>query len=170
MKEGLDFKSGISKFVHAREYRRASRDAFRYAKVAFACNLSYCISYYFHHRVYQTEASAKPSFTTNQVHHRDLVSFAFALTVYANLIVHGLENIYGRVIRTARSLHRCFLSCKDAFPPPDMKGELAKVVWNEACAWEGADPDLIRQDDEASLFLCHMWPGFTRIISSYVAA
>jgi hypothetical protein len=35
MKVGLDSKSGFSKFHHAREYRRAARDAYRFAKVAF---------------------------------------------------------------------------------------------------------------------------------------
>jgi hypothetical protein len=43
MKEVLDTKSGISKFKHARLYCRASRDAYRSAKVAFACDFSYCI-------------------------------------------------------------------------------------------------------------------------------
>lgn len=31
-KVGLDSKSGVSKFLHAREYRRAARDAYRFAK------------------------------------------------------------------------------------------------------------------------------------------
>ena len=85
MKEGLDSKSSISKFKHAWEYRRASRDAYRYAKVAFARDLSYRISYYFHHSLHRTEPETKLSFTINQVHTRHLVSFAFALTVYVNL-------------------------------------------------------------------------------------
>jgi hypothetical protein len=57
------------------------------------------------------------------------------------------------VIRTAQSLYRCFLSCRDAFPSPDRKEELATAVWDEACAREGAHPDLLRQDEEASFFL-----------------
>lgn len=68
----------------------------------------------------------------------------------------GSEDIYGRVIKTARSLYRCSLSCKDAFPSPDMKEKLAKIVWNEACTREGAHPHLLlRQDKEASLLFCH---------------
>lgn len=43
MKVGLDSKSGISKFLHAREYRKAARDAYRFAKVTFACDLLYGI-------------------------------------------------------------------------------------------------------------------------------
>ena len=51
---------------------------------------------------------------------------------------------------TARALYRCRLSCKDAFPSPDLKKEWAKDVWDEACARE-AYPDLLRQDEEAGL-------------------
>ena len=77
MKEGLVAASGISKFKHAREYHRASKKAFQYTKVAFTCDPLYCISYYFHYRLHQREAGMAPSFPTNQVHHWNLVSFAF---------------------------------------------------------------------------------------------
>jgi hypothetical protein len=40
MKVGLDSTSGFSKFRKAREYRRAARDAYRFAKVTFAFDLS----------------------------------------------------------------------------------------------------------------------------------
>jgi hypothetical protein len=76
---------------------------------------------------------------------------------------------YIHVIRTARSLYRCFLSCKDAFPTPDMKEELAKGVWNEACAREGALPGLSHQHKEAGLF-SHMGHQLTRIFRLYVVA
>ena len=65
---------------------------------------------------------------------------------------HRLEDISSRVTRTARSLYRCYLSCKDAFPTPDMQDELAKGVWEEACLREGAHPSLSRQDGEAGPF------------------
>jgi hypothetical protein len=82
---------------------------------------------------------------------------------------HGLEDIYRHVIRTAQSQYRCFLSCRDAFPPCETKDELTKAVWKEACAREGR-PDLSCQAEEAGLIFCSTWHGFTRIFSSYVAA
>jgi hypothetical protein len=71
---------------------------------------------------------------------------------------HGLEDIYSRVLRTARALHRCKLSCKVAFPSSGRKEseEWAKDVWYEACMREGVYPDLLRQDEEASLFFRHI--------------
>jgi len=39
-----------------------------------------------------------------------------------------------------------------------MKEELAKGVWDEACAREGAQPGgLLRQDEQAGLFFSYMW-------------
>ena len=84
---------------------------------------------------------------------------------------HRLEDISSRVTRTARSLYRCFLSCKEAFPTPDMQDELAKAVWDEACLREGAHPSLSRQDGEAGPFLFgHMVLELTRIFSSFMTA
>jgi hypothetical protein len=54
-------------------------------------------------------------------------------TIYANLTARGPEDIYRPVIMTARSLYRCLLSCKDAFPSSNMKDEWVVGVWNEAC-------------------------------------
>ena len=70
---------------------------------------------------------------------------------------HGLENVSSHVTRTAQSLYRCFLSCKDAFPSPEMKEQIAKGVWDEACAREGVRPDLPRQDEKASLLFFQIW-------------
>ena len=147
MKEGLETKSGISKFKHAREYRRASRDAYRYAKVAFAHELSCLISYYFHHSLHRTEPGTKLSFTISQVHH-----WALHLRSRIHEIdsAHGLEDMHSGVVETAQSLYRCRLSCKDAFPSPDLKKEWTMDAWNEACEKE-AYPDLLRQDEEAGL-------------------
>ena len=148
MKEGLDSKSGISKFKHAREYRRASRDAYRYAKVTFARDFSYRISYYFYHSLHRTEPGTKLSFTASQVYH-----WAPPLRSRIHEInsAYGLEDMHSGVVETAQSLYRCRLSCKDAFPSPDLKKEWARDAWNEACAKE-AYPDLLRQDEEAGLF------------------
>lgn len=68
---------------------------------------------------------------------------------------HGLED--SRVIKTARSLYRCFLSCKDAFPSPEMKEQIAKGVWDEARVRERAHPDLPRQEEKAGLLFCQIW-------------
>ena len=85
MKDGLDSKSGISKFLHAREYRRAARDAYRFAKVAFAFDLLYRMSYYRHRSMYQTEAEMVP-FSLSRTHWCLLmVGFTFAFPVYSNL-------------------------------------------------------------------------------------
>ena len=83
---------------------------------------------------------------------------------------HGLEDIYGRVLRTARALHRCKLSCIVAFPSSGRKEseEWAKDVWYEACMREGVYPDLLRQDEEAGLIFSPQLAridGFTRIFS-----
>ena len=63
------------------------------------------------------------SFTPKQVHpnHRKMVGFIFTLTVCANLTARGSKDIYRPVITTARSLYRCLLSCKGAFPSSNMK-------------------------------------------------
>ena len=70
---------------------------------------------------------------------------------------HRLEDISYRVTRTARSLYRCYLSCKDAFPTPDRQDEVTKGVWDEACLREEAHPSLSRQDEEAGPFFGHRW-------------
>jgi hypothetical protein len=67
-KDGLDSKSGISKFRQAREYRRAAKNAYRFAKVAFAFDISYRVSHYRHRRVYQKEAETKPISLDDRIH------------------------------------------------------------------------------------------------------
>jgi hypothetical protein len=60
-------------------------------------------------------------------------------------------------MRTARSLYRCYLSCKDAFPTPDWKEELVKGVRNEARVREGAQSDVLLYDGEVAFpFFLHM--------------
>jgi len=65
---------------------------------------------------------------------------------------HGLEDIYRRVIKTARSLYWCWLSCKDPFPSSDMKDKWVVDVWNEACIRTEAPPNLLPKGEEACLF------------------
>jgi hypothetical protein len=76
MKVGLNTKSGFRKFLHAREYHKVADGVYRHVKVAFACDLSYHISYYFLHSLYRTELLTDPSFSPNWVHYRKLVGFA----------------------------------------------------------------------------------------------
>jgi len=106
LKLGLSNKSCISRFLQARVYLKASRNAYKYAKSASDRGLG----------MVQSQ--------------------------------HQSEDTSSRVTRTARSLYRCYLSCKDAFPTPDMQDELAKGVWDEACIREGAHPSPSRQDEE----------------------
>ena len=80
--------------------------------------------------------------------HRDLVVSTRVFAPYPRAdSLHGLDDSHGRVVNTAQALYRCRLSCRDAFPSPDLKKEWATEVWNEACAKE-AYPDLSRQDEE----------------------
>ena len=76
MKVGLNAKSGIRKFLQAREYRKVAKEVYRQAKVAFACDLSYHISYYFLHR-YRIEPLTDYRFSPEQVHYRNLFSLTF---------------------------------------------------------------------------------------------
>ena len=46
-----------------------------------------------------------------------------------------------RVTGVALSLCRIYLSCKDAFPTPQMKVEWEEAVWNEACTKTGTSPE-----------------------------
>ncbi|KAH9029782.1 hypothetical protein EDB83DRAFT_1858208 [Lactarius deliciosus] len=46
----------------------------------------------------------------------------------------GFETDHDRVTSMALSLSRVYLSCKDAFPTPQMKSEWEAAVWREACA------------------------------------
>ncbi|KAH8981726.1 hypothetical protein EDB92DRAFT_1952876 [Lactarius akahatsu] len=45
----------------------------------------------------------------------------------------GFETDHDHVTSVALSLCRIYLSCKDAFPTPQMKSEWAPAVWHEAC-------------------------------------
>jgi hypothetical protein len=76
MKVGLNTKSGFRKFLHAREYHKVADGVYRHVKVAFACDLSYHISYHFLPSLCRTESMTDSSFSPNRVHHQKLVGFA----------------------------------------------------------------------------------------------
>ncbi len=163
MKVGLDSKSGISKFLHAREYRRAARDAYRFAKVAFAFDLLYRMSYYRHRSMYQTEAEMMP-FSLNHLTHWCLlmVGFTFAFSrILQPDSPCGLEDDSDHVIRVARHLYRCYLSCNDAFPSPYLKDEWIAVVWSDAYARIGGCASSSPLAEEASPVSCQMLHSFT---------
>ncbi len=173
MKIGLNTKSGFRKFLQAREYHTVANRVHRHVQVAFTCDHSYPISYYSVHSLYRIESLTKSSFSLDRVDHRNLVGFSFVLNHICELdSAHELEDIKCRVKKTAHSLFRCWLSCIEAFPSSDTKGEWAVDVRNQACSRTEAHPNLLRQvrDEEARVSFCYMWHDFTRIFSSHVAA
>ncbi|KAI9509442.1 hypothetical protein F5148DRAFT_753623 [Russula earlei] len=113
MREGLESKSGVSKLLHAREYRRAARDAYRYAKGASERGRDAAV--FFHQ---PDTSSAAP------------------------------EDTYDHVMRVARSLYRCYLTCKDAFPSLHVKEEWAAAVWSESCSRTGMSPNQLPYPEE----------------------
>jgi len=78
----------------------------------------------------------------------------------------GLEDNLNRIIGVARSLYRCRLSCKDAFPPQNLKEEWIAAAWKEACERTGECPSSPPLTDEACSVSCRTLHEFTRILSS----
>ena len=75
--------------------------------------------------------------------------------------LHGLEDNLNRTIGVAQSLYRCRLSCKDAFPPQNLKEEWIAVAWKEACEKTGGCPSSPPLRDEACSVFCRMLHEFT---------
>jgi len=113
IKDGLDSKSGFSKFHHAREYRRAARDAYRFAK-------------HVSDRGRDDAYFSRPRGTSS---------------------TPASEDTSDAVMRVARPLYRCYLSCKDAFPSPYEEEEWVAAVWSEACARSGESLRPLPQDE-----------------------
>jgi len=80
--------------------------------------------------------------------------------------------LFNHVMSVAQALYRCYLTCQDAFPPPDMKADWLDHVWCEACRRTGVNPRSLASPrvEEASLIFCRMLLLFTRILSSLLAA
>jgi hypothetical protein len=82
-----------------------------------------------------------------------IASWLVSLCTYR---IRELDSVYGSddIYRTARSLYRCRLSCKDAFPSSLMQDDWVEEVWKEVCYRTVVDPspNLSRQDEEACLF------------------
>jgi hypothetical protein len=61
-----------------------------------------------------------------------------------------------------RSLYRCYLSCKNAFPSSIEKEEWVVVAWSEACEWKGVCLRPLPEGEGASaVFFYQMWHDFT---------
>jgi hypothetical protein len=160
IKDALGSKSGISRFLHAGEYRRATKDAYWWAKVALVSHPSYRISHYHHRRLNQRELETTPAFLTHcqWVHHwhQPVVGFTFVFPVYPNLTPHWLEDISDPVIEVALPLYRCYLSCKDAFPSSDLTEEWKDDVLRNACKSIGGYLGPLPSAEMASPIFCHM--------------
>ena len=57
-----------------------------------------------------------------------------------------------RATGVALSLCRVYLSCKDAFPTPQMKDDWALALWHEACVKTGANLESFTPYDLVSPF------------------
>ncbi|KAI0294516.1 hypothetical protein BC826DRAFT_1137173 [Russula brevipes] len=67
MKVGLDSKTGFTRLIHAREYRKAAKGAYRYVEVVFPCGLSYPIPHSYR-SAYRAEPETMPFFLLHRVH------------------------------------------------------------------------------------------------------
>ena len=119
---------------------------------------------YSRYSMYRTEAEMMPIFLAREAHHQHLPVVSFILAFPRILepeLSHGLEDISETVMRVARPLYRCYLSCKDAFPSPCEKEEWVAAVWSEACGRSGESLRPLPQDEGASvIFFCQMWHDF----------
>ena len=70
--------------------------------------------------------------------------------------------LFDRVMSVAQRLYRCYLTCQDAFPPPD-KADWVDHVWCEACGMTGVDPRSLALPhiEEVSLIFCRKLLLFT---------
>jgi hypothetical protein len=66
----------------------------------------------------------------------------------------GSENTFDRVLKVARPLYRCYLSCKAAFPSSFQKDEWMAVVWSDACERTGGYSGPSPAPDWASPVFC----------------
>jgi hypothetical protein len=153
-KVGLDSKTGFTRLLHAREYRKAAKDARRYVEVVItSCDFSYPMSHCSCNRLHRAEPETMPFSLVYRVH-QDLVSPACHFPVYLNLTLSIVlqDTIIACAMSVARHLYRCKLVCEDAFPSPSTKGVWVAWAWNEACVRADINPSLFPlQDEEASL-------------------
>ncbi|KAH9000711.1 hypothetical protein EDB86DRAFT_3101364 [Lactarius hatsudake] len=104
MKMGLESKRGLTRYLQARAYCRAAKEALRLT---------------------MSDKARDATRTSSSV----------------------LEIDHDRVTGVALSLCKVYLSCKDAFPTPQMKDEWGVAIWREACTRTGANPDSFIQPE-----------------------
>lgn len=74
--------------------------------------------------------------------------------------LYELEVNLNRIIDVARSLYRCHLSCKNAFPPHDLREEWVAAAWEEACEKTGGYSSSPPLRDEVCSVSCRMLHKF----------
>ncbi|KAF8484453.1 hypothetical protein DFH94DRAFT_713756 [Russula ochroleuca] len=126
MKSGLESKWGISRFLQARDYRRAATNALRFANAVSD-------------RVQNPgRASAESYFAPGAGTSGASCQFGFGISDPRCL--PGSDPAFDRVISVAKPLYRSYLCCNDAFPTPSKKDEWAAIVWCEASVRTGKYP------------------------------
>jgi hypothetical protein len=119
-------------------------------RLPFAFDLSYRVSHYHHRRLCQTEAKTKLIFRGLR-----MVCFTFAIPVYpGSNTLPGLEDTFDRVLKVARRLYRCYLSCKGAFPSSYQNDEWMADVWSDACERTGGYSGPLPAPELASPVFC----------------
>lgn len=117
LKLGLKSKWGIAKITYAREYRRAATHVLRFiksltdgAQVPWDLQISWGGD---------ATALGRPS-------------------IQLGIADPSTDPTLTRVINIARSLYRCYLSCRYAFPTANKRAEWAGTVWCEASIKTGS--------------------------------
>jgi len=111
VREELDSKSGFSKMLHAREFRKAAREAYRYTKGA-----------------------------SERARDAAAFSHSLAIPLSTPSTPEVTSDSFDCVLRVAQSLYQCYLSCKEAFPSPHLRQEWVAAAWSEACSRTGIYP------------------------------
>jgi hypothetical protein len=153
MKIGLDAKWGISKFLQAREYRRAATHAQRFAQVGTPSKLhvTLLVSRLLSLSSPQT-VSERAQLPSGRVRFSSESYFPYqgeqtgAPPSYLPVWDHTFES----VTSVAKPLYRCYLSCQEAFPTPTQKREWAAIVWCEASVRTGTYPGPLFEHEWAS--------------------
>jgi hypothetical protein len=142
IKLGLESKSGLSKFLQARQYRAAVRDAYRFTKVAI--RIWHSVSYISLLPQAASDRAQPPS-------RRGSV----------NTCSPNRADKFDQVIGLARRLYRCYLSYIDAFPTTELKREWVSAVWNEASVRAETSPGPLPQGELASMVFVKVLYNFT---------
>ncbi|KAI0265923.1 hypothetical protein BC834DRAFT_158132 [Gloeopeniophorella convolvens] len=119
---GLESSKGITKWLQAREYRKSAKNTLRFVRTASDRGKDATLGYRSQSRLRRNPSSL---FCNN------------TLSPDPARAVPELEH----VVTTARTLYRCCLSCKNAFPDPKVSAEWEEPAWIEACTRAGVGPE-----------------------------